>query len=147
MGLRDVFQRVSQSPTNPHTAAAPRTFDVADLYRGDFLANESVGDWHLAIRERLQRLWVDVVQALGTELLARDANEEAADLFRRLVRVDELDEGAHRQLLTALARAGHRGEALRHYERFVTLLEREVGASPEKATSLLLDRLRRAEPV
>ena len=120
---------------------------VADLYRGDFLANESVGDWHLAIRERLQRLWVDVVQALGTELLARDANEEAADLFRRLVRVDELDERAHRQLLTALARAGHRGDALRHYERFVTLLEREVGASPEKATSVLHDRLRRAEPV
>jgi MoxR-like ATPase len=34
MGLLNVFQRVSQSPTNPHPAAAPRTFDVADLYRG-----------------------------------------------------------------------------------------------------------------
>src|SRR5213593_313415 len=34
MGLANVFQRVSQSPTNPHSAPAPRTFDVADLYRG-----------------------------------------------------------------------------------------------------------------
>src|SRR5215469_15874610 len=34
MGLLNVFQRVSQSPTNPHPAATPRTFDVADLYRG-----------------------------------------------------------------------------------------------------------------
>src|SRR3954469_11399065 len=34
MGLLNVFQRVSQSPTNPHPTAAPRTFDVADLYRG-----------------------------------------------------------------------------------------------------------------
>ena len=34
MGLRDVFQRVSQSPTNPHAATAPRAFDIADLYRG-----------------------------------------------------------------------------------------------------------------
>src|SRR5262245_24112696 len=34
MGVRDAFQRVSQSPTNPHVASAPRTFDVADLYRG-----------------------------------------------------------------------------------------------------------------
>jgi hypothetical protein len=34
MGLLNTFQRVSQSPTNPHPAAAPRTFDVADLYRG-----------------------------------------------------------------------------------------------------------------
>src|SRR5688572_28939260 len=34
MSLLKVFQRVSQSPTNPHPAATPRTFDVADLYRG-----------------------------------------------------------------------------------------------------------------
>lgn len=34
MGLRNVFQRVSQLPTNPHLHAAPRTFDVAELYRG-----------------------------------------------------------------------------------------------------------------
>lgn len=120
---------------------------VADIYRGDFLANESVGDWHLAIRDRLQRLWVEAVQALGSQLLEQGANDDAAELFRRLVRADELDEGAHRLLLTALARAGHRGEALRHYERFAALLEQEMGAPPEKATSVLHDRLRRAEPV
>src|SRR5438552_953106 len=34
MGLFNVFQRVSESPTNPHPAAAPAAFDVADLYRG-----------------------------------------------------------------------------------------------------------------
>src|SRR6266496_2325458 len=34
MGLPNLFQRVSQSPTNPHPTAAPRTFDVAELYRG-----------------------------------------------------------------------------------------------------------------
>src|SRR5262245_27655825 len=34
MALLNIFQRVSQSPTNPHPASAVRTFDVADLYRG-----------------------------------------------------------------------------------------------------------------
>lgn len=34
MALRNLFQRVSQSPTNPHQGPAPRRFDVADLYRG-----------------------------------------------------------------------------------------------------------------
>lgn len=38
MGLLDALQRVSQSPTNPHAPAAPRTFDVADLYRGPLAA-------------------------------------------------------------------------------------------------------------
>jgi non-specific serine/threonine protein kinase len=147
------FERESMDALRAHrlqpdsSATLQQLRIVADLYRGDFLESESVGDWHLAIRERLQRLWVDAVQALGSQLLMRGANDEAADLFRRLVRVDELDENAHRLLLMALARAGQRGEALRHYERFVALLERELGASPEKATSVLHDRLRRAEPV
>ena len=34
MGRFNPFQRLSAAPTNPHAAAAPRTFDVADLYRG-----------------------------------------------------------------------------------------------------------------
>ncbi len=44
MGLFNVFQRVSQSPTNPHPAAAPRTFDVADLYRGPVSAQTDTPD-------------------------------------------------------------------------------------------------------
>ena len=34
MDLFNVFQRVSRTPTNPQSTPAPRTFDVADLYRG-----------------------------------------------------------------------------------------------------------------
>lgn len=141
----DALRAYRAQPDSP--AVLQRLRSVADLYRGDFLASETVGDWHLAIRERLQRLWVDAVRALGSQLLAQGENHDAAEVFRRLVRVEELDEAVHRQLLTALARAGHRGEALRHYERFVALLEREIGSAPEKATSVLHDRLRRAETV
>jgi MoxR-like ATPase len=34
MGRFNPFQRLSAAPTNPHAATTPRTFDVADLYRG-----------------------------------------------------------------------------------------------------------------
>lgn len=44
MGLFDILQRVSQTPTNPHAAPASRTFDVADLYRGPVAANAEVGE-------------------------------------------------------------------------------------------------------
>jgi MoxR-like ATPase len=44
MGLLNVFQRVSQSPTNPHPAPGPRTFDVADLYRGPVSAQGDTPD-------------------------------------------------------------------------------------------------------
>ncbi|WP_414660504.1 AAA family ATPase [Horticoccus sp. 23ND18S-11] len=38
MGMLNVFQRLSQAPTNPHAAAPARTFDIADLYRGPVAA-------------------------------------------------------------------------------------------------------------
>jgi MoxR-like ATPase len=34
VGIVDRFRKVSSAPTNPHAAARPRAFDVADLYRG-----------------------------------------------------------------------------------------------------------------
>ena len=39
----NIFQRLSAAPTNPHPAPAPRTFDVADLYRGP-VADPAAGD-------------------------------------------------------------------------------------------------------
>ena len=41
MALRDLFQRVSQVPTNPQPATPARRFDVADLYRGPVDADEN----------------------------------------------------------------------------------------------------------
>jgi DNA-binding SARP family transcriptional activator len=63
------------------------------------------------------------------------------------VAVDELNEGAWRRLLVALARGGERSEALRRYERLVETLKADLGAEPDKDTKVLHERLRRAEPV
>jgi hypothetical protein len=62
MGLRDVFQRVSQSPTNPHAAAAPRAFDVADLYRGPVsLPDEQSGAVAAPLDEKLRQAYFWIV--------------------------------------------------------------------------------------
>jgi MoxR-like ATPase len=44
MGLLNVFQRVSQTPTNPHPTPTARTFDVADLYRGPVTTRSEAAD-------------------------------------------------------------------------------------------------------
>jgi DNA-binding SARP family transcriptional activator len=115
-------------------------------YRGDFLAEESAGDWHLETRDRLSRLHADALRALGERLEAAGAHAEAADVSRRALQADPLNEDAGRRLMRALARAGERGQALRQYERLVVLLRTELDAEPEPETTALYDRLRRAEP-
>lgn len=62
MGLLNVFQRVSQSPTNPHSATAARSFDVADLYRGPVSGQtDGQGQGATALDEKLRQAYFWIV--------------------------------------------------------------------------------------
>ena len=124
--------------------AADRLRAALDLYRGDFLEGEDAGDWHLEDRDRLRRLWTEGLATLGAQLTAAGSHADAVDIYRQLVRADEWDEAAHRHLMSALARAGQRGEALRHYDHVMAVLRRELGSAPARETVALYDQLRRA---
>ena len=116
------------------------------LYRGDFLDGESVGDWHLEIRDRLRHLYVDALDALGAAHLAGGHDTDAADVLQRLTREEPLRESAHRSLMIALARLGDRSAAMEHYRRLVELLRSELGTRPDPQTTALFQRLQRGEP-
>lgn len=118
--------------------------DVLNDYGGDFLEANAAGDWHLEHRDHLRRLYVNGLFALGRVLAAAERFEEAAEVFRKLVRSEDLNEAAHRGLMHALARAGDRAQALRHYDRLVALLEGELEAIPERETVELADLIRTA---
>jgi DNA-binding SARP family transcriptional activator len=111
-------------------------------YAGDFLEDTNAGDWHLEHRDRLQRLYIDGLLALGNLLAQAGRADDEADAYRRILARDALHEEAHRRLITSLARAGRRSDALRHYERLVGALRRELDAEPEPATISLVERLR-----
>src|SRR5699024_935513 len=86
-------------------------------YRGDLLEDAAAGDWHLAIRDRLQRLWTDGMLAAGDALAAAERHAEAADALDALLARDPLHEEAARRLMASAARLGDRTRALRAYER------------------------------
>ena len=146
-----VFEREVESAcrtlrATPHTPNAVAHLRAAlDLYAGDLLADENAGDWHLEQRDRLRRVFTDGLSALGAHLVGMGAYSDAVDVYRRLVGADPWDEPAHRQLMSALARAGQRGEALRHYDRVEALLAKEFGSTPARETVELYDQLRRAD--
>jgi DNA-binding SARP family transcriptional activator len=135
--------RHAMRATPPAPDAAGRLRAALDLYEGDFLEDEDAGDWHLEERDRLRRLWTEGLATLGAQLTAAGSHAGAVDVYRRLVRADEWDEAAHRHLMSALARSGQRGEALRHYDHVVAVLRRELGLAPARETVALYDQLRR----
>jgi predicted ATPase/DNA-binding SARP family transcriptional activator len=149
--LRVSRRRGSEAPplavtSNPvaETALADLR-DALSLYRGDFLEDAGVGDWHLDQRDRLRRLFVEGMLLVAAGLRSAGSYEEAADACRRVIAVEELDEDAHRQLMENLTRAGDRASALRHYERLAQRLKADLDARPEAETAALFERIRRGD--
>jgi predicted ATPase/DNA-binding SARP family transcriptional activator len=121
--------------------------DTLALYRGDFLCDAGAGDWHLEIRDRLRRVYMDAELLVGDRSLELELHRQAAEAFRAAIRVDDLHEEAHRGLMRALARSGDRTEALRQYDRLALTLRRDLDSEPDEATKALYERLKRAEVV
>ncbi len=134
-------------------AARRGTIDIdglrvaVDLYRGPFMDGEGAEDWYLDHHDRLARLHADALQMLGDAQLAAQRNDEAAELFERLVRQEMLDEHAYRSLMTARARAGDRAGALREYRRLEATLHRDLDAAPQRESAALFHRIQRGEPI
>lgn len=108
--------------------------DALALYRGDLLAEEGAGDWHLEERESLRRLFLEGATLAGLRHLEAASFGDATSAFERALAVDGLHEPAHRGLMLALARAGDRVGALRQFERLSLALRRELDAEPDPET-------------
>jgi DNA-binding SARP family transcriptional activator len=122
--------------------AAARLEKAIELYRGDFLDGEPVGDWHVDHRDRYQRICVGALMELGGRFAEDGRHAKAAEAFRRVLARDELNEEALRALIRSLAETGERSQALRTYERFVTKLRSELEADPESETVELVSGIR-----
>jgi DNA-binding SARP family transcriptional activator len=113
-------------------------------FRGDFLDGEPVGDWHLEIRDRLQRIYADALMELGARLAAEERHAKAAEAYRRVLARDELHEEALVALMKCHAAVGERSQALRAYRRFADRLKAELEAEPDGDTRAYFEELQGA---
>ena len=142
-----------QSDSRGDLAAASGHLAAAvDLYRGGFLAgfylsdSTAFEDWQLRQQERLRGQQAAALQRLVEihEVWAR--YDQAIDYGRQWLNLDVLQEPVHRQLMHLFALAGQHQEALRQYERCRSVLERELGVSPDDETERLREQIASPRP-
>lgn len=136
----DAFERLSRSQHCNDLQS------VADLYRGEFLADfdinsEPFQEWLAAQRDRTLAVVCDVLHRLSEKQSAAGEHEAAIQSGRRLVMLDPLSEFGQRALIRAYAQAGRRGEALRQYKSCAETLKRELGVAPDVETQLLASEI------
>lgn len=121
------------------------------LYRGDFLQDYSTRrkkelagerEWYLVAREELQNKFRRALERLAQIEFDAARFESALDLLRKLIALDEYDDGAHKQLMLCLALQGKRSQALRHYQ---TLLKTRADVSPDAELVALFEKIKRNE--
>ncbi len=121
---------------------------AAELVGGDFLSGFILADasefenWLQAERTRVRHRSVDVLTRRAEELLDRGRVTEAGHLADQALDLDQLFEPAVRVTLRTRALSGDRAGALSRYETFKALLVQRVGATPDRETAALADRVR-----
>jgi DNA-binding SARP family transcriptional activator len=125
----DAFERAAAPASGSSDSAAAAS--AADLYAGDLLPELPYEGWLIEPRERLRRLFLDVLRS--------------AARWERLLEVDPTNEEAHRALMRAHLEAGERQAAMRQFERLRRALHDELGVSPDEASVALYQRVLAAE--
>ena len=118
---------------------------VADLYRGDLLADLPDADWLTARRDDVRKTQSEVLVRLASSVRRR-APEEALVILTRVLESDPLHEGAVRALMVVLADLGRRSEALARYERLVDDLLVAFGTDPDPQTVAVFRELLTGSP-
>jgi DNA-binding SARP family transcriptional activator len=124
-----------------HGAAAAALEAAVGLYRGDLLEG-CYQDWCLFERERLQGIYLAMLDKLIARCEAQHDYQAGLAYGTRILRYDRARERTHRRLMRLHYLAHNRTGALRQYERCVEALEEELGVGPSRRTVALYEQIR-----
>jgi DNA-binding SARP family transcriptional activator len=114
---------------------------AADQYRGDLLEGW-YQDWCVYERDRLQSMYLAMLDKLMECSELHHEYETAITHGRRILRYDPARECTHQRLMRLHHLAGDRAGALRQYQRCVAALDEELGVQPAEGTVSLYEQLR-----
>ncbi len=119
-----------------------------DHYPGPFLDGVHLGvgrtfqGWTDGWRSRLERSFRQLCRRVhGARIAAGDPAATLA-VARTWASGDPLDDEAQHSLIAALAQAGHRAEAIRHFERYAERIRLELEVEPLQDTLTLVEEIR-----
>ena len=125
-----------------------RYAQAIELYEGELLPGFFISyapgfeRWLEDERARVHRSAIDAAWTLAEEAETAGEPDLALSWARRAAEMAPYDEAACRRLMLLLESQGERVAALRAFESFAALVQREHGFAPEEETLQLVERIR-----
>ncbi len=126
-------------------AVAAHAAQAVAQYRGDLLPG-LYDDWLLDLRAELERQCADLCDLLAGARARSGDLAGAAEAARRRIGLLPLEETGYRTLMRLQADLGDRAGALSTYHHCASVLERELGVSPDPVTQQMFERLMAQAP-
>jgi DNA-binding SARP family transcriptional activator len=140
--LEDAYHQVEEVPGERLSTAQVITLqDATALYHGDLLEGWYV-DWCLFERERLQNLYLALLDKLMGYCETNRLYECGLHYGMMILRYDQARERTHRRMMRLFYLAGDRTAALRQYTRCVAVLKTELNVPPAASTVSLYEQIR-----
>jgi DNA-binding SARP family transcriptional activator len=135
----DLIRDVAGQEFSDETAAAVKS--AISLYQGDLLEGW-YQDWCLLERERLQVIYLILLDKLMDYCEHRHEYEHGIAYGHQILLVDRARERTHRRLMRLYALAGDRTAAMRQFDRCVEALADDLDVEPSQRTNDLFARIR-----
>lgn len=124
--------------------------EAAELWQGDLLSGmelreEAFEAWRAGERRRLRVSMMEGFHGLLDRQIQAVERAAANQTAHMILRLDPLDESAHRKLMQIYASSGQRNAALRQFRECSDLLRRELDVAPEPETRALHQQILRNE--
>lgn len=132
--LEDTYQRyrnIADSQLTEEQAADLQ--QAAGYYCGDLLEGSYL-DFCLQERERYQFFYLCLLDKLLGYYETQQDYAGGVECAQQILRCDQARESTHRRLMKLHYRAGYRIRALHQYKTCVSILEKELGVGPSRAT-------------
>lgn len=111
------------------------------VYRGELL-DDWYQDWCLYERERLQHLYLSMLDKLMDYSEVHGAYEDGMIFGKRILQYDRARERTHRRLMRLYYLAGDRTSALRQFQKCTLILKEELDVKPATSTWRVYEQIR-----
>lgn len=142
------FRQGTGAASGTNGDGLPRLAEAVNLYRDDFLSGFTLPDapnfdeWQFFQTEELRKRLADALKQLVWGYSRQSNFEAAIPHARRWVALDPLHEPAQRHLIQLYSESGQKTAALRQYEEYAALLEKELGLPPQEETTTLYEAIK-----
>ncbi|MFC4559440.1 BTAD domain-containing putative transcriptional regulator [Virgibacillus kekensis] len=118
---------------------------ILSMYKGDYLSDARFAEWCSSERERLQLLYSRGAEKLAQVAVRLQEFNVCIDWCTKILAIDNTWEEAYRLMMYSYYRNNNRPQAIKWYEKCVSVLEQELGIRPMDPTNEMYNMIIESE--